>query len=77
MGLDQVRGTIGANSIIAYCAAHLIENFILTSFRIHLGPNCFTQFGTAYEPFVSGVVVLGVLWLMLFWMYRQRIFVRI
>lgn len=68
---------IGANSIIAYCAAHLIDGFILTSVRIHLGPNFFTQFGTAYEPFVSGVVVLGVLWLILFWMYRQRIFVRI
>ena len=68
---------IGANSIVAYCAAHLIENFILTSFRIHLGTNVFKQFGTAYEPFVSGVAVLAVLWLILWWMYRQRIFVRI
>jgi len=33
--------------------------------------------GTRGEPFVSGVVVLAVLWLILFWMYRQRIFVRI
>jgi len=68
---------IGANSIVAYCAAHLIESFILTSFRIHLGPNVFKQFGTAYEPFVSGLAVLGVLWLILWWMYRHRLFVRI
>ena len=68
---------IGANSIVAYCAAHLIENFILESFRIHLGKDVFQCFGTAYEPFVSGVAVLLVLWLILFWLYRQRIFVRI
>jgi predicted acyltransferase len=67
---------IGANSIVAYCAAHLIENFILTSFRIHFGADVFKQFG-AYEPFVSGLAVLVVLWLILFWMYRQKIFVRI
>jgi predicted acyltransferase len=68
---------VGANSIVAYCAAHLVENFILDSFRIHLGTNVFKSFGTAYEPFVSGVVVLAVLWLILYWMHRQRIFVRI
>lgn len=68
---------IGANSIVAYCAAHLIERFILDSFRIHLGPDVFKRFGMAYEPFVSGIAVLGVLWFALYWMYRQRIFVRI
>jgi heparan-alpha-glucosaminide N-acetyltransferase len=68
---------IGANSIVAYCAAALIEGFILSSFRTHLGPDAFRQFGTAYEPIVSGAAVLLVLWLMLYWLYRQRIFVRI
>lgn len=68
---------IGANSIVAYCAAHLIESFILTSFRIHLGADIFKRFGTAYEPFVSGAAVLAVFWLILWWMYRQRVFVRI
>ena len=68
---------IGANSIVAYCAAHLIESFILDSFRIHLGSTVFKQFGPEYEPLVSGVAVLLVLWLILFWLYRQRIFVRI
>jgi predicted acyltransferase len=68
---------IGANSIVAYCAAHLIENFILESFRIHLGKDVFQRFGASYEPFVSGVAVLLVLWLILFWLYRQKIYVRI
>ena len=31
----------------------------------------------AYEPFVPGLAVLAVFWLILFWMYRQKIFVRI
>ena len=32
---------IGANSITAYCLAHLIDGFILQSFKTHLGPNIF------------------------------------
>ncbi|QEL13835.1 acyltransferase family protein [Limnoglobus roseus] len=68
---------IGANSIVAYCGSHLIEDFVLGSFRTHFGPTVFQMFGTEYEPFVSGVVLLLVYWLILWWMYRNRIFVRI
>ena len=31
----------------------------------------------AYEPVVTGAVLLAVYWLILFWMYRRRVFVRI
>src|SRR5207248_3038628 len=36
---------IGANSIAAYCLAHLIDGFIVGSFKTHLGPNVFSRFG--------------------------------
>jgi predicted acyltransferase len=68
---------IGLNSIAAYLIAHLIENFIVDSFRIHLGASIFASFGDALEPFVRGVVVLTVYWLILFWMYRRKLFLRI
>ena len=68
---------IGLNSIAAYLIAHLFEDFIASSFQIHLGQGIFAMFGAALEPFVRGVVVLGVYWLMLFWMYRRKIFLRI
>ena len=32
--------------------------------------------GGAGEPLVLAIVVLGVEWLMLFWMYRNKIFIK-
>ena len=68
---------IGANSIAAYVIAHLWEQFIVDSFRIHLGAGAFQIFGTGVEPFIRGCAVLLVFWLFLFWMYRRKIFLRI
>ena len=68
---------IGMNSIAAYLMAHLFEHFIMDSFRIHLGAHAFQMFGTGVEPLVRGMAVLLVYWLMLFWMYRRKLFLRI
>ena len=68
---------IGANSIAAYCLAHLVESFITENIRTHLGRDIFKVLGPAYEPFLQGVAILLVLWLILFWMYRRKIYVRI
>ena len=68
---------IGMNSIAAYCIGHLIEGFISDSFKTHLGRDVFNFLGAAYEPFLHGVAVLLVLWLILFWMYRRKLFLRI
>jgi len=68
---------IGMNSIAAYCMAHLIDGFIVSSLTTHLGANVFKLCGPPYEPLVRGVFVLACLWLLLFWMYRRKIFLRI
>lgn len=68
---------IGMNSIAAYLIAHLFEHFIVDSFRIHLGANAFQILGSALEPFMRGAAVLLVYWLILFWMYRRKVFLRI
>jgi heparan-alpha-glucosaminide N-acetyltransferase len=68
---------IGLNSIAAYLIAHLLEDFIVDAFRIHLGAPIFASFGDAVEPFVRGLVVLAIYWLILFWMYRRKLFLRI
>jgi heparan-alpha-glucosaminide N-acetyltransferase len=68
---------IGLNSIAAYLIAHLFESFIADSFRIHLGASIFATLGTALEPLMRGLVVLTVYWLILLWMYRRRLFLRI
>lgn len=68
---------IGMNSIAAYLVAHLFHNFFASSFRIHLGPNAFKFLGDGMEPFWSGLAVLICYWLVLFWMYRRKLFLKI
>jgi predicted acyltransferase len=68
---------IGMNSIAAYCMAHLFHAFIVRSLNTHLGQDLFNTWGPEYAAFVYGVAVLAVYWLILYWMYRQRIFIKI
>jgi heparan-alpha-glucosaminide N-acetyltransferase len=68
---------IGMNSIAAYMIAHLLERPLESTFRTHLGARVFTAFGEPYEPFVTGLCVLVGYWLILLWMYRRKIFLRI
>jgi predicted acyltransferase len=68
---------VGMNSIAAYLIAGLCEDFVESSFRIHLGMRVLNVFGTAVEPVVLGALTLLTYWLMLYWMYRKNIFLRI
>jgi heparan-alpha-glucosaminide N-acetyltransferase len=68
---------IGMNSIAAYCMAGLFEGFAISSLNTHFGEQIFKTLGAAYEPLLRGAAVLLVLWLILFWMYRRKIFLRI
>jgi len=68
---------IGTNSIAAYCMAHLFERFFIDAWRTTLGSHAFEIFGTGLQPFMQGVAVLGSLWVILYWMYRRKIFLRI
>ncbi len=67
---------IGMNSIAAYGIAHLFEHFLKSTLDIHLGPRFFNLFG-ASGPFLHGALVLFLFWLLLFWMYRRKIFLKI
>lgn len=68
---------VGMNSIAAYCIAHLFEDFVQVALRKHIGKGFFLLLGKPYEPFVFGLTTLFVFWLMLYWMYRKKIFLRI
>jgi predicted acyltransferase len=68
---------IGRNSIAAYCLAHLIDDFIRSSFRTHLPKDFFGYWGGAYEPLATGAAVLAVYWLILFWMDRRKIYLKV
>src|SRR6059058_857423 len=68
---------IGMNSIAAYCIAHFMEGFLDTSLQIHLGRNFFQFAGGGLEPFFRGGVILLCYWLILLWMYRRKLFLKI
>jgi heparan-alpha-glucosaminide N-acetyltransferase len=68
---------VGMNSIAAYLIAHLCEGFVSSSLRIHLGTKPFLIFGSAFEPLLFGAAMLAIYWLMLWWMFRRKIFLRI
>jgi predicted acyltransferase len=68
---------VGTNSIAAYCIAHLFEGFIAKSLRTNITSGAFEFLGKVYEPLVLGALVLVIMWLLLFWLYRRKIFLRI
>ena len=68
---------IGTNSIAAYCMNWLFVRFIEASLQTHLGEGAFRVLGDAYAPLLMGIAVLAVVWIILYWMYRRRLFLRI
>ena len=69
---------IGVNSIAAYVIADGgIATFIRKSLYIHLGPGFDQVFGVAYSTIVAGGLVLLFEWLILYWMYKRKIFIKI
>jgi predicted acyltransferase len=86
-GLIDMRGrhkgsfflmVIGVNSIAAYVIADGgMRNLINDSLYIHLGKNFDQIFGAAYATLVSGGLVLFFEWLILYWMYKKKIFIKI
>jgi predicted acyltransferase len=68
---------IGSNSIIAYVMSGTLEKPIKELLVRHLGETPFLIRGEVWEPVLLGAAVLTLMWLILFWLNRQRIYVRI
>jgi LPXTG-motif cell wall-anchored protein len=68
---------VGMNSIAAYGSEWLAAGFIRDALNRHLGREFFQLLGAPYEPLLRGAAVLLVLWLILYWMYRRKIFLKI
>ncbi len=68
---------VGMNSIAAYLISWLFAGFIAYALLRHLGSHIFEIFGKAYQPLLLGLGVMLVEWLILWWMFRRKIFLRI
>jgi predicted acyltransferase len=76
-GWAFVLKVIGVNSIAAYVIADGFSPFISSSLYIHLGQNFDQVFGVPYTTLVKGFLVLLLEWLLLYWMYKRKLFIKI
>jgi heparan-alpha-glucosaminide N-acetyltransferase len=68
---------VGMNSITMYFLAEAAAGWFTASIRTHFGERPFTFLGENWQPFLAHFWVLLAMWLFLYWLYRQRIFIRI
>lgn len=67
----------GLNPIALYFMWQLMSSSIRGSIKTHLGQRVFEIFGPGFTPLAERLAVLTVLWLILWWMYRRKIFLKI
>ena len=68
---------VGMNSIALYCLVHVATDYTVGALQIHLGRRLFESLGSPFAPIALGATTLAIFWLVLFWMYRRKIFLRI
>jgi heparan-alpha-glucosaminide N-acetyltransferase len=68
---------LGMNSIAAYCLYEALEKPVAEALLRHFTPAPFRLLGLAYEATLLGAASLTLIFLVLLWMQRRRIFVRI
>jgi heparan-alpha-glucosaminide N-acetyltransferase len=68
---------VGMNSIAMYVIVHVADRYTMDALRTHLGTAPFAWLGPTFVPVLTGFAALAIFWLMLLWMYRRRLFLRI
>lgn len=65
---------VGMNSILVYLLSQFSKPWIKDRLHQHLEPDIFTG---PFAPMIESGMVLGVIWVLCWWLYRQRAFLRI
>ena len=68
---------IGSNSILIYVMSWTVESPIRSMLLRHLGERPFAILGDAFVTQLSGVVTLAIMFYVLLWLYRRRVFIKI
>ena len=68
---------IGMNSIAVYVMSWTMESFFSNAVNRHFGRALSAMTGPTFQPVLHGFAVILIFWLVLFWMYRRKIFLRI
>ena len=65
------------NSIAVYVMSWTMATFVGDAIDRHFGGAISMIAGPTFQPVLHGFAVLLIFWLILFWMYRRKIFLRI
>jgi hypothetical protein len=65
------------NSIAMYLMFHTIDKFIGETLVQHLGRATFLILGAEFQPILHGGGVLATIWLILLWMHRRKLYLRV
>ena len=68
---------IGMNSLAMYVIAETIAGFFAKALYTHFGKAPFLVLGENFAPLLHGGSVLFLLWLILFWMHRRKLWLRL
>jgi len=68
---------VGMNSIAVYVMSWTMSDFVADALNRHFGRLISMLAGPIGEPVLQGFLVILTFWLILFWMYRRKIFLRI
>jgi predicted acyltransferase len=68
---------VGMNSIAVYVMSWTMSDFVGNALDRHFGNAISAMAGPIFRPALHGFVIMLIFWLILFWMYRRKIFLRI
>jgi heparan-alpha-glucosaminide N-acetyltransferase len=68
---------VGMNSIAIYLMSWTMESFVSGALDRHFGTAISVIAGPTFQPVLHGFLVMLIFWLILYWMYRRKIFLRI
>jgi heparan-alpha-glucosaminide N-acetyltransferase len=68
---------IGANSILIYVMSWTFAEPIRGGLLRHFGTRPFSILGEELVPLLSGAAAMGLMYLVLRWLYRRRVFIKI
>jgi heparan-alpha-glucosaminide N-acetyltransferase len=68
---------VGMNSIAIYVMSWTMQDFFRTALQTHFGAVMSALVPPALLPVTYGIGVMLIFWMILYWMYRRKIFLRI
>ena len=69
---------LGSNSIVAYILSKAnFQMLVSSTLHTHLGQQYDKIFGKEYATIVNGFLIIFIMWYLLYWMYKKKVFIKV